>query len=63
MRQIAQDTPERMIRAYLIIAISDDQHGMGPIDSTAEKLQQVERRFIRPVNVFSDRYRRRANFL
>ena len=41
--QIAQDEPERMIRAHFIIAISDDEHRVDSIDSATEKLQQVER--------------------
>src|SRR5687767_6918055 len=45
-----------MICSYLIVAVSDNEHGIDSIDPATKKLQQVECSFIRPVNVFDNRY-------
>ena len=50
-----------MVRSYLIIAIGDDQQRIDSIDAATKKLQQVERGFVRPVNIFDDRNYRPAS--
>jgi hypothetical protein len=52
--QIADDEAQRMTRAHLIVPKARDQHGRRAMDAPAEKLQQVERRLIRPVDVLED---------
>ena len=41
-----------MARTDLIIAIGHHQHRVGALNTAAEKFEQIERRFVRPVHVF-----------
>ena len=43
-----------MVGSHLVIAISNDQQRVEFVDATAEKLQQIQRSFVGPVNIFDD---------
>ena len=58
-RQVAEDEPQRMPRADFVVAIRNRKHGARAMNSAPQILEQVERRFVRPVHVFKDDQRRR----
>ena len=51
-RQIADHVPQRVPRADLVIAIGDGEHCVRAVDAAPQKLEQIERCFVRPVHVF-----------
>jgi hypothetical protein len=52
--EISQDEPQRMFGAQLIIAIRQDKQCCCALNTPAKKFDQVERRFICPMNIFKD---------
>jgi hypothetical protein len=54
VRQLAEDEPERVSRAQLVVAIGDDQQGGRLADTPAHVLEDVERGVVRPVHVLED---------
>ncbi len=58
-RQVADDRAQRMLVGHLVVAIADHQHHREPGQATAEELDQVECRFVRPVCILDDHHRRR----
>jgi hypothetical protein len=56
--QLAHHEPERVGKVQLVVAVGGDhERGRGP-DSPTQQPEDVQRRFVRPVEVFEDQDRR-----
>ena len=53
-RQPADDRPERVVDAELVVAVRDDQQRPGPLHPPAQEHQQVQGRLVGPVGVLHD---------
>jgi len=42
-----------VLGSYFIITIGNNQHGGSPLNTSAKKLQEVERGFVGPVSIFN----------
>jgi hypothetical protein len=51
-RQVAEHQPQRVLRADLIIAEGDDDHGARALNASPEEFQELEGGLVRPMHVF-----------
>jgi hypothetical protein len=58
-RQVADDDPQRVAGANLVVPVRYDDHRAGSMDAAAEELEQIKRCLVRPVHVFEHDQRRR----
>ena len=55
--KVAEDDAQRLIGSDLVVAIGCDEEAAGGADASAEVAQQVEGRFVGPVDVFDNEQR------
>src|SRR5204862_7802961 len=57
-RQVSQHRAKRMSRIQLIVPVSEDHQRMDIVDPAPEELDQIQRRFVGPMDVLKEHDRR-----
>ena len=56
-REIAKEHAERMLGADLVVAVGQDEKSLGLGDAPAQEFDEIEGRFVGPMDIFDDKER------